>query len=69
MVANTPPLGYILGDEGSGAVLGKLFVADALKGLLPESLTRIFFEETGLTKADLQSICYYMAFLIQKAYA
>lgn len=52
MVANTPPLGYILGDEGSGAVLGKLFVADALKGLLPESLTRIFFEETGLTKAD-----------------
>ena len=52
MVANTPPLGYILGDEGSGAVLGKLFVADALKGLLPESLTRVFFEETGLTKAD-----------------
>ena len=52
MVANTPPLGYILGDEGSGAVLGKLFVADALKGLLPESLTLIFFEETGLTKAD-----------------
>ena len=26
IVANVPPLGFILGDEGSGAVLGKLFV-------------------------------------------
>ena len=26
IVANTPPLGYILGDEGSGAVLGKRFL-------------------------------------------
>jgi len=26
IVQNTPPLGYILGDEGSGAVLGRLFL-------------------------------------------
>ena len=49
---NTPPLGYILGDEGSGAVLGKLFVADVLKGRLSARLTQQFFEETHMTKAD-----------------
>ena len=49
---NTPPLGYILGDEGSGAVLGKFFVADILKGRMSPALTAKFFEETKLTKAD-----------------
>ena len=44
IVANVPPLGYILGDEGSGAVLGKHFIADLLKGLLPESVVRDFGE-------------------------
>lgn len=38
IVDNTPPLGYILGDEGSGASLGRRFVADVLKGLLPRHL-------------------------------
>ena len=28
---NVSPLGYILGDEGSGAVLGKILVGDVLK--------------------------------------
>ena len=49
IVANTPPLGYILGDEGSGASLGKHFVADCLKGLLPPHIVRSFTEEIGLT--------------------
>ena len=44
IVSNVPPLGYILGDEGSGAVLGKHFIADLLKGLLPESVVRDFGE-------------------------
>ena len=44
IVANVPPLGYILGDEGSGAVLGKHFIGDLLKGLLPESVERDFEE-------------------------
>ena len=35
VVANVSPLGYILGDEGSGAVLGKLLVGDVLKHQLP----------------------------------
>lgn len=49
---NTPSLGYIIGDEGSGARLGKLFVADLLKGRLSEATTKAFNEEVGLTKAD-----------------
>ena len=34
--------GYILGDEGSAATLGKLFIADFLKGLVPEHIARDF---------------------------
>ena len=34
--------GYILGDEGSAATLGKLFIADFLKGLVPEKIARDF---------------------------
>ena len=50
IVANTPALGYILGDEGSGAVLGKIFINKVLKGTLPETLCREFLDETGLDK-------------------
>jgi N-acetylglucosamine kinase-like BadF-type ATPase len=35
---NVSPLGFILGDEGSGAVLGKTLIADALKNQLPVEL-------------------------------
>lgn len=45
IVRNVSPLGFILGDEGSGAVMGKRLVADVLKGLLPEKLREFFFEE------------------------
>ena len=49
VVENTPPLGYILGDEGRGAVLGKLFVNALFKGQLPESLKDEWLAETGLS--------------------
>lgn len=35
IIQHIPPLGFILGDEGSGAALGKHLVADCLKGMLP----------------------------------
>ena len=50
---NTPSLGYVLGDEGSGAVIGKTLVADILKGIMPEHITKKFYEEPQLTKADI----------------
>lgn len=40
--AQTPSLGYILGDEGSGAVLGRRLVADVLKRQMPEHIIRDF---------------------------
>ena len=53
IIANTPPLGYILGDEGSGAALGKRFLHAMFKGLLPETLQQQFCEESGFTYASL----------------
>lgn len=51
--ANVSPLGFILGDEGSGAVLGKLLVGDLLKNQLGEELKEKFLEQYGLTPADI----------------
>lgn len=53
VVANTPPLGYILGDEGSGAVLGKNFLNALFKGRLPEPMKWEFLDAYGLTYADV----------------
>lgn len=48
ILLNTPPLGYILGDEGSGAVLGKMFLNGIFKGALPESLKQEYLSWSGL---------------------
>lgn len=48
IVRQTPSLGYILGDEGSGAVLGRMLVNALYKGRLPESLRRQFEEEYSI---------------------
>lgn len=53
IVDNVSPLGYILGDEGSGAVLGKLLVADVLKRQLPASICDEFYATTGLGRLDI----------------
>ncbi len=50
---NVPPLGYILGDEGSGAVLGRLFFNALYKGRLSEQLKRDFEHASGLTMAEI----------------
>ena len=49
IVANTPPLGYILGDEGSGAVLGRNFLNALYKGRLEASLRESFEQWAGMT--------------------
>lgn len=51
--SNVSPLGYILGDEGSGAVLGKRLVSDCLKHQLPEHICQNFLEESKLTPAEI----------------
>lgn len=47
---NVKPLGYILGDEGSGAVLGKLFVGDCLKNQIPPAMKEKFMTQFQLTQ-------------------
>lgn len=53
VVMNVSPLGYILGDEGSGAVLGRTLVGDLLKNQLPNGLKEKFLTTYCLTPADI----------------
>ncbi len=48
-----PALGFILGDEGSGANLGKRLVSDILKNQLGKELKEKFFEEFNTNMADI----------------
>lgn len=59
---NISPLGFILGDEGSGVVLGKWLVGDVLKNQLPVTLQEAFFAETGLTPAMIMEKVYKQPF-------
>ena len=53
IVSNVSPLGFILGDEGSGAVLGKLLVGDILKNQMTPELKEKFLKQFSLTPADI----------------
>lgn len=48
ITANIPPLGYLLGDEGSACAMGRRLIADIYKGILPESRRADFEATTGL---------------------
>ena len=48
IVSNVSPLGYILGDEGSAAYIGKRLVGDVLKCQFSAELCQLFFQETHL---------------------
>lgn len=52
IVQNISPLGYILGDEGSGAVLGRTLVSEMLKGKLKDLWTP-FSKEYELEVPDI----------------
>lgn len=53
IVRQVPALGFILGDEGSGSVLGRQLVSDILKNQLPKDLQEDFFRQYRLTQADI----------------
>lgn len=50
---NVSPLGYILGDEGSGAYIGKRLVGDVLKRQFSPAVCDLFHDETGLDSASI----------------
>lgn len=58
IVDNVSPLGYILGDEGSGAVLGKLFLNALFKRRLPEKVHHDFMSTYGCDNAEVLNKVY-----------
>ena len=53
VVKNTPPMGYILGDEGSGAVLGIRFLNALYKDRLPHTILSDFEAYIGMNLAQV----------------
>ncbi len=53
IVRNIPPLGYILGDEGSGTALGKILINTIFKGLLPDDIKNEFCTSYNTTLDDI----------------
>lgn len=58
IVKQVRSLGFILGDEGSGASLGKLFVSDCLKGLTPGSIKDLFYEKYKVSSDEIMDEIY-----------
>lgn len=58
VVNNVRPLGFILGDEGSGAYLGKMFISDCLKGIAPADLCELFYEKYQLSPDKIMDAVY-----------
>lgn len=50
IVSNIPSLGYILGDEGSGAYLGKRLLQDYLRGDMPQKVITKLRAEFEISK-------------------
>lgn len=59
---NVRSLGFILGDEGSGAALGRLFLGDAMKGIAPRGLVDDFLEKFKVTVDDVMDAVYNNAY-------
>ncbi len=53
IVDKVPALGYILGDEGSGAYIGKCFVNALLKRQLPTKLANKICKENNINTASI----------------
>lgn len=62
IVAHVSPLGYILGDEGSGAVLGKKLISDILKNQMPEIVSQRFFDTYQLNVNSILDSAYKQPF-------
>ncbi len=58
IVKNVRSLGFILGDEGSGATIGRRFLSDLLKGLCPKELEMAFYEKYKVTPDAIMDAVY-----------
>jgi glucosamine kinase len=60
--SNVSPLGYILGDEGGGAVIGKKLISGVLKKQVPKGVIDTFFETYKLTPSEILENVYMKPF-------
>lgn len=58
IIENRASLGYILGDEGSGAHIGKTFIQAYLNQEMPEELANRFYQRFKLSTNDILDTVY-----------
>ena len=58
IVEGIPPLGFILGDESSGADLGKKLVGDFFKRVMPFELRSLFEQQFRINQSDVLNRVY-----------
>ena len=51
--------GFIIGDDGSASVLGKLFISDYIKGLVPEEIATEYAEKFPSEYHDIVEMVYH----------
>lgn len=51
--------GFIIGDDGSASVLGKLFISDFIKGLVPEDIAAAYAEKFPHEYPDIVEMVYH----------
>ena len=62
ITSNVSPLGFIIGDEGSGAILGRKLLGDILKNQLPNELIDLFFNTYQTDRAEILDHIYKQPF-------
>ncbi len=58
IIKHSPSMGYILGDEGSGAYIGKKLVSDIYYGTAPKELIKNYFEYYDEDLSSLLDLVY-----------
>ena len=53
IVQNVSPLGYVLGDEGSGNAIGRKLLADILKNKVSATIHDLFFDTYPVTTGEI----------------
>jgi N-acetylglucosamine kinase-like BadF-type ATPase len=62
IVSNVAPLGYILGDEGGGAVIGRKLISAVLKKQVPQPVIDLFIDTYKITPAEILESVYMKPF-------
>lgn len=58
ITANIESLGFYLGDEGSGAYMGKKLIGDYIRNYMPETISQLFKERFKLSPTELLNAVY-----------